>query len=84
MDVYSFGVLLCEMCIQELPDPDRRVLEEQVSRVTDHVFQHLILRCITWEPEARPTMERVINALDPQAHAFVKIRERRLKPDLTS
>lgn len=21
MDVYSFGVLLCEMCISELPDP---------------------------------------------------------------
>ena len=64
MDVYSYGVLLCEMCNQELPDPDRR--EEQVSRVTDHVFVDLILRCIMWEPEARPTMEEIIHVLDPQ------------------
>jgi len=66
MDLYSFGALLVEMWIRELPDPDRRVSEEQESRVTDHVFPDLIRRCVTREPEARPTMEEVINVLDPQ------------------
>ncbi|PFX21245.1 uncharacterized protein LOC111335862 [Stylophora pistillata] len=31
VDVYSFGVLLCEMCIGELPDPQKRV--RQVAMV---------------------------------------------------
>ncbi|XP_020622585.1 probable serine/threonine-protein kinase drkB [Orbicella faveolata] len=64
MDVYSYGVLLCEMCNRELPDLKRR--EEQVALVTDPFFLDLILRCINYEPEARPTMEEIINVLDPQ------------------
>ena len=64
MDVYSYGVLLCEMCNRELPDVQKR--EEQVCKVTDHVFLDLILRCIAKEPEARPTMEENINVLEQQ------------------
>ena len=33
VDVYSFGVLLCEMSIRELPDPERR--EQQVAMVAN-------------------------------------------------
>jgi len=62
MDVYSFGVLLCEMCIRELPDPKQR--EEQVALVTNHVFRGLIRRCIQENPEARPNMEEIVDDLD--------------------
>jgi len=62
IDVYSFGVLVCEMCIQELPDPKQR--EEQVALVTNHMLRGLIRRCIQKDPEARPDMEEIIDDLD--------------------
>ena len=62
MDVYSYGVLLCEMCIRDLPDPEQR--KKQVALVKNGVFRELIKRCIQTEPEARPTMEDIINYLD--------------------
>ncbi|CAH3182579.1 unnamed protein product [Porites lobata] len=54
VDVYSFGVLLCEMCVRELPDPRRR--EQQVLLMTNHVLRGLVRRCLQTDPEARPTM----------------------------
>ncbi|CAH3046734.1 unnamed protein product [Porites lobata] len=39
VDVYSFGVLLCEMCVRELLDPRRR--EQQVLLMTNHVLRGL-------------------------------------------
>lgn len=60
--MYSFGILLCEMCIRELPDPKQR--EEQVALVTNHVFRGLVRRCIQLDPEARPHMEDIIDDMD--------------------
>ncbi|CAH3177396.1 unnamed protein product [Porites evermanni] len=62
VDVYSFGVLLCEMSIRELPDPDRR--EEQVAMVTERMFRALIRRCLQQNPQERPTMEHIIGELE--------------------
>ena len=62
MDVYSFGVLLCEMCIRDLPDPKQR--KNQVALVTNQVFLGLIRRCIQRDPDARPNMEGIIDELD--------------------
>ena len=59
VDVYSFGVLLCEMFIRELPDPTRR--EEQVVRVKNGAFRGLVRRCLHITPESRPSMEEIIN-----------------------
>ncbi|CAH3189528.1 unnamed protein product, partial [Porites lobata] len=61
VDVYSFGVLLCEMCIRQLPDPRRR--EEQVVLVTNSAFRGLVRRCLQREPGARPTMQEIIDQL---------------------
>ena len=60
--MYSFGALLCEMSIGELPDPDRR--EEQVAMVTDRMFRALIRRCLHQDPQERPTMELIIGELE--------------------
>ena len=62
VDVYSFGVLLCEMCIQEMPDPEKR--EQQVALVTNRVLRALIRGCLQSEPEARPSMEEINDELE--------------------
>lgn len=59
MDVFSYGVLLCEMCLGTMPEPERR--EERVAQVTNQVLRDLIKRCIEKDPEARPTMEEIID-----------------------
>ena len=57
VDVYSFGVLLCEMCVRELPDPQQR--ETQVSRMEPRRFQEIVQRCLWMEPGERPNMEEI-------------------------
>ncbi|CAH3027817.1 unnamed protein product [Porites evermanni] len=61
VDVYSFGVLLCEMCIRELPNPEKR--DEQVLLMTNRVLRGLVRRCMQTDPEARPTMQEIIDEL---------------------
>ena len=60
--MYSFGVLLCEMYIQELPDPERR--DHQIAMVTNRQLRALIQRCLQSEPQARPNMEDIIGELE--------------------
>ena len=64
VDVFSFGVLLCEMCIRELPNPERR--DQQIAMVTNHVLRALVRRCVQTEPGARPNMEEIIEELEEQ------------------
>jgi len=61
VDVYSFGVLLCEMCIRKLPDPEKRI--QQIAMVTNRQIRALIRRCLQSDPEARPNMEEIIKDL---------------------
>ncbi|CAH3022268.1 unnamed protein product, partial [Porites evermanni] len=61
VDVYSFGVLLCEMCSRQLPDPRRR--EQQVLLMTDRSLRGLVRRCLQTDPGARPTMQEIIDEL---------------------
>ena len=64
LDAYSFGVLLCEMSTRESPIPQQK--EEQITLVTDHVLRDLIRRCVQQDPEARPTMEEILNELEAE------------------
>ncbi|KAJ7374057.1 hypothetical protein OS493_009388 [Desmophyllum pertusum] len=61
IDVYSFGALLCEMCIRELPDPERR--DQQVAMVTNRLLRALIRECLQSERETRPAMEEIVEEL---------------------
>ena len=60
--MYSLGVLLCEMCIRELPDPERR--DHQIVMVTNSLLRALIRGCVQREPAARPNMEEIIEELE--------------------
>ena len=71
VDVYSFGVLLCEICIQEMPDPDRR--DEQVAMVTNRRLRALIRRCLQRDPETRPSMEYIIGKLEKPDSFFKRL-----------
>nr|XP_058943609.1 probable serine/threonine-protein kinase drkD isoform X2 [Pocillopora verrucosa] len=69
VDVYSFGVLLCEMSIRELPDPEIR--EQQVAMVTNSVLRALIRRCLETDPQARPSMEELIDEIELETQGTV-------------
>jgi len=62
VDVYSFGVLLCEMCIRKQPDQDQR--RRQINQMERGMFRHLVGRCVEEEPGDRPNMEEIINNLE--------------------
>ena len=60
--MYIFGVLFCEICIRELPDPDRR--DEQVAMVTNRMLRALIRGCLQQDADERPGMEDIIGELE--------------------
>ena len=60
--MYSFGVLFCEICIRELPDPDRR--DEQVAMVTNRMLRALIRGCLQQDADERPSIEDIIGELE--------------------
>ena len=60
--MFSFGVLLCEMCIREMPDPGRRT--EQVRRVRSHSLRNLVCECLRTDPAERPHMVRIIQEFE--------------------
>ncbi|KXJ05667.1 putative tyrosine-protein kinase [Exaiptasia diaphana] len=61
IDVFSFGILLCEMNIRELPDLSERNL--QVAMVSNQRQRELIQRCLLRNPDARPCIGEVIDIL---------------------
>lgn len=62
MDVYSFGVLLCEMCIQDFPEPGRR--DVQVDKMSNRALKGLVRHCLQTNPNDRPDMTEIIGKLE--------------------
>ena len=60
--MYSFGILICEICIGKLPNPDKRVV--QIAMVKNKVLRALIRKCLQDKPQDRPSMEDVVGELE--------------------
>ena len=68
IDVYSFGVLMCEVCLCRFP-PERQHFPEMLSNVRlkyPKMFD-LSLNCTRNTPQERPEMEEVLQILDLHA-----------------
>ena len=64
IDVYSYGVLLCEVILAQFPNLDSfSTMVDQVSGVWP-IVHHLITNCIKWNPEERPSMADILRQLD--------------------
>ena len=61
MDIYSFGVLLVEMCTCQFPAPERRV--ELIDSIDHPGLVSLIARCLNEDKDRRPTAAQVIDIL---------------------
>ena len=64
IDVYSYGILMCEVTLREFPDPDHlREMKEKMK--TKHVLLHtLVMKCTQPIPDNRPTMAAVLKELE--------------------
>ena len=66
MDVFSYGVLLCEVLTSSFPDADQfQTMLRSVSRSSPPIGQ-LVQDCINRNPKERPTMKQVIQRIDKQ------------------
>ena len=65
--MYSFGLLLCEMCVRELPVPQE--VHRQIGQVTNGALRELIEECVKRDPEERPSMSDIIHLLEKLAQA---------------
>ena len=66
MDVFSYGVLLCEVLTSSFPDADQfQTMLRSVSRSSPTIGQ-LVQDCINRNPKERPTMKQVIQQIDQQ------------------
>ena len=63
IDVYSYGILLCEVVLRRFPDP-AHLQESQEELKAKHVHLHSVMvRCTHVDPAQRPSMADVLNDL---------------------
>ena len=67
MDVFSYGVLMCEVLIRE-PPFTHNYLRNTLQRLQHRPEHGLILRCIKRSPKDRPSMAEVLDELYKLPH----------------
>ena len=73
MDTFSYGVLLIEMCVQELPESSPVQREAQILQIQWAAMVSLVRRCTSERPADRPSMRYIMELLgrDYSAHLIV-------------
>ena len=61
IDVYSYGVLLCEMSTCELPIREERA--SQINGISNANLKKLARACTSTDPATRPTMQKIIGIM---------------------
>ena len=61
MDIFSFGVLLIEMCTAQFPDVAKRVA--MIRSIKERQWVDMIRQCIHQEPTQRPVISQIISRL---------------------
>ena len=64
VDVYSYGVILLEMCSGEFPDPKTRVTTLQQLHVLWPEMAQIVEECIKADPTQRSSMAKVLLKLE--------------------
>ena len=69
IDVYSFGILLCEVTVEQLPDEESFLSMMQTVQGKWAFMHRLITSCVQDHPDKRPTMSYILtefNKLSPK------------------
>ena len=74
IDVFSYGILLCEVITARLPDPAQYFERLEMVRGQSTPLHGLIVSCTKHNPDNRPTIARVIDEL----HKIPQPRPRQL------
>jgi len=64
MDIFSFGVLLVEMCTAQFPDLADR--EHLITSIQQPIFVALIRHCLAEDSNARPSASDIVTELSEQ------------------